>query len=71
ITSSQPLVGVVSYIAFSPDVDPTFLLQLIRLNEAFEAAQATHPSPEAKKIWSEARRSAAKKMRNLQDVAYV
>ncbi|KAF7768643.1 hypothetical protein Agabi119p4_7886 [Agaricus bisporus var. burnettii] len=73
MTSSQPLLPPrhqsicrVHEISWS-----VLLLQLNRLNEAFEAAQATHPSPEAKKIWSEARRSAAKKMRNLQDVAYV
>lgn len=43
----------------------------MRLNDTFEAAQATYPSPEAKKIWSETRRSAAKKMSCLVDVAYL
>ncbi|KAF7768632.1 hypothetical protein Agabi119p4_7875 [Agaricus bisporus var. burnettii] len=48
-----------------------FLPQLNRLNDAFQAVQTTHPSPEAQKIWSEARQSAAKKMSRLQELAFL
>jgi hypothetical protein len=44
---------------------------LNRLDQAFETAHTTHPSPEAKKIWSEARKAAAKKMDKLEDVAFM
>ncbi|KAF7768636.1 hypothetical protein Agabi119p4_7879 [Agaricus bisporus var. burnettii] len=45
-----------------------FLPQLNRLNNAIETAQATHPVTEARKIWSEARASASRKMEELQSI---
>ncbi|XP_006462891.1 hypothetical protein AGABI2DRAFT_193964 [Agaricus bisporus var. bisporus H97] len=48
-----------------------FLPQLKRLNDAFEATQVTHASPEAKKIWLEMRRISAEKMDKLENVAFV
>ncbi|EKM79598.1 hypothetical protein AGABI1DRAFT_120944 [Agaricus bisporus var. burnettii JB137-S8] len=75
----QPLVCVFLKLPPSPQSVPriheiawnVFLPQLDRLNDAFEAAQITHLSPEAKKIWLDARRSAAKKMSYLRDVTYL
>ncbi|EKM79564.1 hypothetical protein AGABI1DRAFT_128711 [Agaricus bisporus var. burnettii JB137-S8] len=46
-----------------------FLPQLVRLNNAIEATQATHPATEVKKIWSEARARASYKMAALQSVS--
>jgi hypothetical protein len=39
-----------------------------RLNHRFEAAQAAHPSSEAKNIWRETRAAAAKRLRKLREV---
>ncbi|KAF7768642.1 hypothetical protein Agabi119p4_7885 [Agaricus bisporus var. burnettii] len=74
----QPLVCV--FLKLPPSHRPVsriyeiawdvFLPQLNRLNEAFEAAQAVHPSSEAKKVWSEARKNASKKMSKLQDITF-
>jgi hypothetical protein len=41
-----------------------------RLNHAFEAAQAVHRSSEAKRIWLEARKSAAQNLESLQNVSF-
>ncbi|EKM79616.1 hypothetical protein AGABI1DRAFT_92103 [Agaricus bisporus var. burnettii JB137-S8] len=79
MTSSKPLVCVFfklppsrqSVLRIHEIAWNVFLPQLNRLNDAFETAQATYPSPEAKKIWSETRRSAAKKMSCLRDVAFM
>ncbi|EKM79602.1 hypothetical protein AGABI1DRAFT_128746 [Agaricus bisporus var. burnettii JB137-S8] len=46
------------------------LPQLLRLNNAIEAAQASHPPSEAKKIWSEARERAVEKVAELQSASY-
>ncbi|XP_006462894.1 hypothetical protein AGABI2DRAFT_193967 [Agaricus bisporus var. bisporus H97] len=48
-----------------------FLPQLKRLNDAFEATQVTHASPEAKKIWLEMRRISAEKMDKLESIAFM
>ncbi|KAF7763928.1 hypothetical protein Agabi119p4_8465 [Agaricus bisporus var. burnettii] len=79
MTSSKPLVCV--FLKLPPSRQSVsqiheiawneFHPQLIRLNDAFEAAQATYPSPKARKIWSEARKSAARRMSKLQDIGYM
>ncbi|XP_006463225.1 hypothetical protein AGABI2DRAFT_186870 [Agaricus bisporus var. bisporus H97] len=79
MTSSKPLVCV--FLKLPPSRQSVsqiheiawnvFLPQLNRLNDAFEAAQATYPSPKARKIWSEARKSAARRMSKLQDIGYM
>ncbi|EKM79615.1 hypothetical protein AGABI1DRAFT_128760 [Agaricus bisporus var. burnettii JB137-S8] len=79
MNSSQPIVCV--FFKLPPSHHPIlriyeiawniFLPQLNRIHEAFEVALASHPSTEAKKIWSEARENASKNMSKLQEISFV
>ncbi|KAF7768640.1 hypothetical protein Agabi119p4_7883 [Agaricus bisporus var. burnettii] len=67
MTASQPLVCIFfkrpprhqSVLRIHEIAWNVFLPQMNRLSQALDAVQATHSSPEVKKIWSEVRRRAA------------
>ncbi|EKM79603.1 hypothetical protein AGABI1DRAFT_128747 [Agaricus bisporus var. burnettii JB137-S8] len=67
MTTSQPLVCIFfklpprhqSVLRIHEIAWNVFLPQMNRLSQALDAVQATHSSPEVKKIWSEVRRRAA------------
>ncbi|EKM79606.1 hypothetical protein AGABI1DRAFT_120945 [Agaricus bisporus var. burnettii JB137-S8] len=79
MSSSRPLVCVFlklppshrSILRIHKIAWNVFLPQLIRLNNAFEATQGKHASPEAKKIWLDMRRISAEKMDKLESVAFM